>query len=199
MKKILVLYAHPAHYKSRVNKALIQALSPLNGVTVHDLYSTYPDYHIDISHEQELLTQHDIIVWQHPLYWYSSPSLLKEWIDLVFEHNFAFGKKGNALQSKSIFNTVTTGGNIRAYQPTGINKHTLKDYLLPFEQTAIMSQMTYLPPYAVHHTHDLNNNDIEKEALQYRKLLEHLRDAVLDKTVILSFESLNDYAKELLI
>jgi len=198
MKKILVIYAHPAHYKSRVNRALLNALVPLNGVTVHDLYDTYPDFHIDIQQEQELLIEHDIIVWQHPLYWYSSPSVLKEWIDLVFEHNFAFGSKGNALEGKCIFSAITTGGNIRAYKPSGINKHTLKDYLLPFEQTAVMSKMEYLPPFAVHHTHDLSDREIEKEAYSYRKLLEHMRDTLFDKTVMKSFDYLNDYIKELI-
>ena len=52
--------------------------------------------------EQELLLQHKIIVWQHPFYWYSSPALLKEWIDLVLEHGWAYGRKGDMLKGKKV-------------------------------------------------------------------------------------------------
>ncbi len=42
----------------------------------------YPDFIINVKREQELVENHDNIIFQFPLYWYSSPSLLKKWIDL---------------------------------------------------------------------------------------------------------------------
>jgi len=83
---VLILFAHPALEKSRVNRRLVAAVQGLEGVTFHDLYEAYPDFYIDVKHEQRLLEAHDIIAFQHPLYWYSTPSLLKEWQDLVLEH-----------------------------------------------------------------------------------------------------------------
>ena len=84
--RILVLFAHPVQHKSRVNKELVSAIQGIEGITFHYLYEDYPDFHIDVKREQELLLSHDIFVWQHPFYWYSAPALLKEWIDLVLEH-----------------------------------------------------------------------------------------------------------------
>ena len=66
----------------------------LRGVTFHDLYELYPDFDVQVEQEQELLISHDMIILQHPFYWYSCPPLLKQWIDLVLEHGWAYGKEG---------------------------------------------------------------------------------------------------------
>lgn len=89
--RILILFAHPALENSRVNRYLIQAVEGLDSVTVHDLYEMYPDFHIDVKVEQDLLLAHDIIIFHHPFYWYSTPAIMKEWLDLVLEHGFAYG------------------------------------------------------------------------------------------------------------
>ncbi len=101
-QRILVLLAHPAHRRSRANAALRDAAKAVEGVTLHDLYEAYPDFLIDVDHEQALLLRHDVIVFQHPVYWYSSPAILKEWQDLVLEHGFAYGRAGTALAGKAL-------------------------------------------------------------------------------------------------
>jgi putative NADPH-quinone reductase len=53
--RILVLYAHPASYRSRLNRLLTEAARTVPNVVLHDLYDAYPDFHIDVSHEQTLL------------------------------------------------------------------------------------------------------------------------------------------------
>lgn len=85
MARVLILFAHPAVHRSRVNARLIEAARQLEGVTVHDLYERYPDFFLCSDDEQTLLGEHDVIVWHHPLYWYSCPALLKEWMDIVLE------------------------------------------------------------------------------------------------------------------
>ena len=100
MKKILVLFSHPKYEKSRVNSTLIEHIKDKKNVTFHDLYEQYPDFHIDVSKEKQLLEQHDIIIWHHPFYWYSCPPLMKQWIDMVLEFNWAYGPEGKALQNK---------------------------------------------------------------------------------------------------
>ena len=75
---VLVLFAHPAIRKSRVNRRLVEAARGIDGVTVNDLYEAYPDLDIDVPREQQLLSDHDVVVMQHPFYWYSTPSSLKE-------------------------------------------------------------------------------------------------------------------------
>lgn len=174
---ILVLFAHPALEKSRVNRQLIQSISDLEDVTIHDLYETYPTFHINVAHEQDLLRSHDVIVFHHPFYWYSSPALLKEWQDLVLEHGFAYGHEGKALHGKKLLSAITTGGTMEAYCRQGYNYYTMRELLAPFEQTANLCGMDYLPPFVVHGTHRFTDQaDIDPYAIAYRNLLEALRD-----------------------
>lgn len=92
--KVLLLYAHPESQDSVANRVLLKPAMQLSNVTVHDLYAHYPDFFIDIPHEQALLREHDVIVFQHPLYTYSCPALLKEWLDRVLSRGFASGPGG---------------------------------------------------------------------------------------------------------
>jgi len=55
MKKILILFAHPSYHRSHANKALLQALRKVEGITIHDLYQRYPNMFIDVAQEQKLL------------------------------------------------------------------------------------------------------------------------------------------------
>lgn len=191
-KNILVLFAHPVQHKSRVNKELVSSIKGIQGITFHDLYEAYPDFHIDVKREQDLLLSHDIIVWQHPFYWYSAPALFKEWIDLVLEHGFAYGRTGRALEGKQVLTAITSGGRREAYQPGGFNNYTIRHLLAPFEQTVRLCNMEYLPPFAVHGTHLLSDKDIAKAAVDYKSLLISLRDGIFSTDEIRSCEYLND-------
>lgn len=93
--KVLLLYAHPESQDSVANRVLLKPATQLSNVTVHDLYAHYPDFFIDIPREQALLREHEVIVFQHPLYTYSCPALLKEWLDRVLSRGFASGPGGN--------------------------------------------------------------------------------------------------------
>lgn len=175
--QILILFAHPALEKSRVNRQLIQAVRELDAVTVHDLYEIYPDFHINVKAEQDLLLAHDIVVFHHPFYWYSSPAMLKEWQDLVLEHGFAYGHEGTALRGKKCLTAITTGGDKEAYRQDGHNRFTIRELLVPFEQTARLCGMEYLPPFVVQGTHRLQErHQIDKHAEDYRAVITALRD-----------------------
>lgn len=109
MKRILIIFSHPALQSSRANRQLLQALDGLEGITLHDLYHHYPDMFIDVKREQALLSEHDIIVFQHPFYWYSCPAIMKEWMDLVLEYGYAYGPEAHALSGKQWLSAITTG------------------------------------------------------------------------------------------
>jgi glutathione-regulated potassium-efflux system ancillary protein KefG len=175
MANVLILFAHPALEKSRVHKRLLAQIPAGNDLHLHDLYEHYPNFDIDIAYEQQLLLQHDVIVFQHPLYWYSSPAIIKQWQDLVLEHGWAYGSKGTALKGKKWIQVISSGGSAEAYKETGRNKFPLTQFLLPFRQTAALCGMEFLPPFVVHGTHRLNDADIELHALQYEQLLFALR------------------------
>lgn len=148
-KRVLVLYAHPSTHRSEVNAPLFTASSEIEGVTLVDLYGEYPTYDIDIEKEQQRLKEHDVIVFMFPLYWYSTPSILKEWQDLVLEYGFAYGKKGTALHGKTFFCALSAGGAEEAYQTDGYNHFTINELLQPLEQTSRLTGMEYWPPFAI--------------------------------------------------
>ena len=190
--KIVILVFHPVLHKSRVNRVLLRAVDGLKGINIRYMYDLYPDYQIDIKAEQKVLQQHDIIVWQHPLYWYSSPSLLKEWIDLVLEHGFAYGKAGRALEGKSVLSAITSGGRRNVYGSEEGIKFSIRDFLAPFEQTVRLCRMRYLSPFVTHGTHLLKSDQIEKAAEDYVRIIEGLRDGIFSEDDLVKQEYIND-------
>jgi glutathione-regulated potassium-efflux system ancillary protein KefG len=175
-KKIAILFFHPLSHKSRINRVLIESVQDLEGVSIRDMYDLYPDFALDVKVEQALLLENDVIVWQHPFYWYSSPSLLKEWIDLVLEHGFAYGRTGTALMGKQVLTAISTGGRHEAYIPDKKHRFSIRQLLAPFEQTVHLCNMEYLPPFVLHGTHLMDKEDIAAAGSDYRKLLSLLRD-----------------------
>lgn len=189
-QRVLVLLCHPALHRSRMNRRLAAAIDGIDGVTVHDLYAAYPDFDIDVEHEQRLLAAHDTIVWQHPFYWYSTPALLKEWQDIVLEFGWAYGPAGTALQGKLFLSAVTTGAQADAYQPEGFNGHTMRELLLPVEQTARLCGMIPLPPFMVHGTHRLADAGMTRAAEDYRSVILALRDGRIDPAAVAGLSAL---------
>jgi glutathione-regulated potassium-efflux system ancillary protein KefG len=179
-QNILVLFAHPALHKSRVNVELIKIVQSVENVTFHDLYEKYPDFYVDVKAEQKLLVEHDIIVFMHPLYWYNVPALLKQWLDLVLEHGFAYGQDGNALNDKILLSVITTAGSYEAYQPQGRNRYLLSELLAPLNQTAHLCGMDYLPPFVIHDVLALEPHDIAEYGEELKNTLEALRDNKMD-------------------
>jgi glutathione-regulated potassium-efflux system ancillary protein KefG len=160
VSKTLFVIAHPDLQNSRANKAVLSAVQNLPDVTVHDLYAHYPDFKIDVAAEQALLVAHDAIVLQFPFYWYASPALLKEWLDVVWTWGFAFGPNGNALQDKKIRLSITTGSPADAYSPEGANSYTLTELLRPFELTARLCKMDYTEPYTINWAKRISDDEL---------------------------------------
>ncbi|MGE0870994.1 MAG: NAD(P)H-dependent oxidoreductase [Kofleriaceae bacterium] len=199
MRRILVLFAHPVLERSRVNRPLIDALRDLDGVTIHDLYEVYPTLGIDVKREQALLLAHDVIVFQHPFYWYSAPAILKEWQDLVLEHGWAYGVGGTQLRGKITFNAITTGGPETAYAKDGYNRFTIRELLAPWDQTAHLCGMRFLAPFAVHSALKLFGGDVTPSRESYRRMIVALRDDRLDLDRAASVENLAAVVDKLLL
>jgi glutathione-regulated potassium-efflux system ancillary protein KefG len=180
-RRILVLFAHPVLERSRVNRRLLDAIRDVEGVRIHDLYEAYPTMAIDVVREQELLEGHDVVVFQHPFYWYSVPAILKEWQDLVLEHGWAYGVGGTKLKGKLTLNVMTTGGPAHAYKKDGYNRFTIRELLAPWDQTAFLCGMRFLAPFVVHAAlRVVGDADVEPHRKTYRRLIEMLRDDRLD-------------------
>ena len=168
---VLIVYAHPAHQTSRVNRRMVDAVRDIAGVTVRDLYELYPDFHIKLKAEQDLLASHDHIVFQHPFFWYSCPSLLKEYIDLTLSYGWAYGPQGTALHGKTLLSAISTGGAAEAYQRSGHNFYTVNELLQPFDQTARLCGMTYLEPFILNGALQTNDHGITLHCEKYRQCI----------------------------
>ncbi|CAH0524570.1 glutathione-regulated potassium-efflux system ancillary protein KefG [Vibrio hippocampi] len=168
--KVLVVYAHPEPHNSVVNQMLVEAIKGLSHVTFRDLYSLYPDFFIDVKAEHQLLLEHDVIVFQHPLYMYSCPALLKEWIDRVVGKGFAFGDDC-ALEGKIWRSVITTGGQKSAFSQTGYNKYPLEQILQPFELTAALCKMHWVEPLVLYWARRVDQQTQQQHAKRYRHWL----------------------------
>lgn len=196
--RVLVLFAHPALQKSRVNRVMIEQVQTISGIQFHDLYEAYPEFDIDVSHEQGLLEANDVIVFQHPLFWYSTPAIIKEWLDLVLEHGWAYGSKGHALHGKYVMHALTTGGRESAYGAQGLNRYSMRQFLRPLEQTARLCGLHFLPPFIVHGTHQLTSAGIAQHAADYRQVIKALRDGCLDFAAASEYPRINANLSEIL-
>ncbi len=191
--KILILLAHPLMEKSRIHKALLHRAKNITGVHVHDLYEHYPVFNIDVHFEQKQLLKFDIILWQHPVYWYSIPPILKQWIDMVLDFGWAYGKGAAALEGKYLLQSFSSGGSSQVYTEEGRNKRPLRHYMFCHEQTASLCKMHYLPPFVVHGTHQLSDSEIEQVAISYEQLLHHLVHTELSKENFDSLMYINEW------
>ena len=193
MASVLVLYAHPAPHKSRINRRLAAAALEVDGITFRDLYELYPDFLIDVGEEQKLLKEHDVIVLQHPFYWYSAPSLVKEYLDLVLTYGWAYGEGGTALQGKILLQAISAGGSEEMYCAQGRNRFTIRQLLAPLDQTAFLCGMRYLAPHIIYNANQLSNTaSIQPLAQRYARLLAALRDETLPLELAASAEKIND-------
>ena len=159
MSDIYVLAAHPDWRASRINRQLLSAARHAE-VSVTDLYSSYPDFFIDVAAEQARLAAAKLVVLLHPIHWYSMPPLQKLWLDEVLTYGWAYGaasddnpSHGRALAGKDLWLVATTGGSEEAYRPDGYNRYFFDAFLPPYEQTAALCGMRFLPPLVLHGAH----------------------------------------------
>ena len=157
----LVLYAHPQAHLSRVNRPLADTARAIPGVTVHDLYDSYPDFYIDVPAEQARLAAADVVVFLHPIQWYSMPSLLKEWVDAVLLPGWAYGEHGHALDGKTYWLVATTGSAAEAYSASGAHGRAFDDYLPAFRQTAALCRMRWETPHILHGAHQVDSGAVQ--------------------------------------
>jgi len=174
MAQILVIAAHPQLDHSRATRTLMQAAARLDParVAVRDLYALYPDYFIDVSAEQALLAQAQLLVWLHPVHWYSMPPLLKLWLDEVFTFGWAYGPGGRALVGKQLWLAASTGGPEASYQPDGYNRYFFDAFMHPNEQTAALCGMRWLPPLVLHGAHRADQAALDAHAAVFAHRLQ---------------------------
>jgi glutathione-regulated potassium-efflux system ancillary protein KefG len=191
MNKMLVIYCHPDAPLSRANRSLRHGAQTILKqtslhVTWHDLYENYPDFHIDVEKEQALLMAHDVLVFQHPLYWYSVPALLKQWFDDVLAEGWAYGAT-KALKNKLWGHWITSGGSVSAYKESERAQQADKDntdvrhvhfslahLLAPLQQSARFCGCRWLEPQATYSSTLLSDEELADQAKAYAAWLSEL-------------------------
>ena len=151
--------------------------SRTDGITSVDLYQDYPRFDIDADVEQKRLLEHDVLLFQFPMFWYSTPSILKEWQDLVLEHGFAYGSGGDKLEGKRMLLAITAAGPEDAYSAGGYQHYPMRDFLRPLEQTARLCGMHFATPYVLFGSLKApTDGRIESHVEGYRRLITAIRD-----------------------
>jgi glutathione-regulated potassium-efflux system ancillary protein KefF len=161
--RIVVVCAHPHLEHSRVTRAMLRAAASAAAaqVELRDLYALYPDYLIDVAAEQAALANTELLVWLQPVHWYGMTPLLKLWADEVLAFGWAYGPGGIALRGKDLWLAASTGGSADAYRPDGLNRYFFDAFLPPYEQTAQLIGMRFLPPLVLHGAHRASDVEID--------------------------------------
>lgn len=175
--KTLVIVTHPEIEKSVINKRWIEELKKYpEKYTVHQLYEAYPDGKINVAKEQHLMESHDNIVFQFPFYWFSSPPLLKQWLDEVILYGWAYGSNsGFKLAGKKMTLAVTAGIDEDVYCASGKYKYTMKELLRPYELTFDYIKAQYEEPFVYYGIERNPSGEwIEKSVPMYLDFLDAL-------------------------
>lgn len=171
----LVVVAHPDINNSTVNKAWRDELSQHEElVTVQEIYPEYPHGQIDIEKEQKLLEAHDHIIFQYPLYWYSSPPLMKQYLDEVFTHGWAYGSKGDALKGKNIGLAISIGSIAEAYTPEGNVKFTIDELVSPMIATTLFVSANYVGAHKLYSAFTIAPSQLEENTQDYLNFIQSL-------------------------
>jgi putative NADPH-quinone reductase len=169
---LLIILAHPNLAGSRINKAMLGKLqTEIPTAQIRDLYQLYPHGFIDVAHEQAALSAANTIVLQHPFYWYSVPSLMKEWIDATLTHGWAFGEKPTALQGKTWTHAISTGTVKDEY---GRTRASMAALTLPLKETALLCHTKWADPFVIHGAGTLDDQQLTEQVQKYHDWLKQL-------------------------
>ena len=169
---ITILYAHPYPSVSRANAALLRAIQGLPDMTVRSLYDLYPDFDIDGDAERAALESTRLVAFMHPLYWYTTPALLKHWFDHVLVRGWAYGKDALGLRGKDCLWIVTAGGDEDAFDIGGRHGQPFSAFVPVVEQTARYCGMNWLEPFVVEGAHEISDAQLEDAGKRLRERLE---------------------------
>lgn len=168
---ILVILAHPYPRRSRACAALVEAIRDLPEVEVRSLYDLYPDFDVDRAAEQAALGRARLVVWLHPLFWYTAPGLMKHWFDEVLVRGFAYGPGGDALAGKDVLWATTTGGDEWAFSEAGRHHRPFDAFVPVIEQTARFCGLNWLAPFVVHGAHEIPDEALRDAGRRLRERL----------------------------
>ena len=167
--KVLVIYSHTYQEQSTAGKAILEVFKKAPGFIVRYLEELYPDLNkIDIAAEQQALVEADVIVFQHPIFWFNMPAALKRYMDEVFQYGFAYGGTGgDKLKGKKFIHSFTAGSSAATYEGTEFGLALVA----PLKCTAAYAQMDYVKAAPLYGQLALTNPNVAEEARQHAEKL----------------------------
>lgn len=169
MKTRIFLF-HPHMDESRVNKTLAKEAKEA-GFEVWNMYDVYPDFKIDVKKERQILENTDRIVFQFPIYWYSSPALVKQYEDEVFTGDSWAYAGGKALLDHELLLAVSPGADEAAYQRQGRVHYTMPELLRPYQATSVLIKTKFLTPFISYNASNISDAELGKRAKEYVEYL----------------------------
>jgi glutathione-regulated potassium-efflux system ancillary protein KefG len=168
--KTLILISHPKFEDSGTQQFLKTSFYSLDDVkyqVIDELYGQSDG--IDIEKEQAALKGFDRIVFQFPMYWYSSPASLKQFMDDVFTRNYIVANR--SLKTKELGIVVTLGDAKADFQAGGSEQFTISELLRPLQAFAHKAGMQYLKPFVVDQFGYMDPEQKEKLLIDYLQYL----------------------------
>lgn len=171
---ILYVYTHPDQHS--LNAELMRnGLKSLQDagheVILSDLYAR--EFSLDT--EQFKISRANHIIFQFPLWWFSMPAIMKDWMDRVFTKGFAYdtGKMftDGLLRGKTASLTITMQSPLSSYKNDGVHGHELDDFLLPIQHTLRFTGIETLPSFTVYDAHQLDEVRFQSVMQEYKNYL----------------------------
>jgi NAD(P)H dehydrogenase (quinone) len=132
----------------------------------------------DIQQELDKLLWADLLILNFPIYWFSTPAILKGWIDRVLVSGICYGGKRfydqGGLRGKKALVTVTLGGREHMFGEGAIHG-PLEDMLRPLLRgTLAYVGLEVLPPFVGWHVPYINDSARQQLLENYRQRLENI-------------------------
>ena len=165
--KILVIYSHAYPETSKAGNAILEVFQATPSFEVRNLDALYPDLgKIDVVAEQQALLEADVIIFQHPIFWFGVPAALKRWMEVVLQHGFAYGTDGDKLHGKKFIHSFTAASGADTY--AGELGRAVR---APIEASALYCGMAYVQAFPLYGQLTLTNPNVAQEAKAHAEKL----------------------------
>ncbi len=130
----------------------------------------------DIQDEQDKVRWADFLLFQYPLWWFSTPAILKGWFDRVLMTGFSwdFGKlyAQGLLAGKKGMLSVTTGGPQDAYAQSGLHGWDIEQVLHPVNHGVLyFCGIQPLPSFVAYAVFQVTDQERKQYLEDYKKRL----------------------------
>ena len=161
--KTLVIVAHPQLDASTAQSFLKTAALADSAVIWHELTAPF-----DIAAEQKLLHSVDRIIFQFPMYWYSAPAILKQWLDEVWNSQLTSNR---LVKGRQLGIVVTVAHPATAFGPGASQEYTIAELLRPYQALAHATGMQYLPPLPIYQFAQQTEEEKQLLYIRYQQYL----------------------------